>query len=97
MDFSINERHQEHIKRKVASGKYGTPDAVLDEALKLLDEHDEALEGELADVRAKVQEGTDQLKSGDYLEYTEESLDAVLEDIEAEALSDLEPQRPHAD
>ena len=44
----------------------------------------------------KVQEGTDQLRRGDYIECTSDELDAVLEEIESEALSDLEPHRPHA-
>ena len=97
MEISISEQNHERIKRKVESGKYGSPDDVVEKALTLLDGYDEELARELEDVRAKVQEGTDQLKRGDYIECTEETLDAVLKGIEDEALSDLEPQRPHAD
>ena len=48
-------------------------------------------------VRAKVQEGIDQLARGEFVESTDETLDDLLEEIEAEALSDLELQRPNAD
>jgi len=44
MDISINEQNQRRIKRKIKSGKYGSPDDVIDTALKLLDERDEQLE-----------------------------------------------------
>jgi putative addiction module CopG family antidote len=44
MDISISERNQDHIKRKIESGKYRSPDEVIDTALKLLDEREEQLE-----------------------------------------------------
>ena len=64
MDISINEQHQDHIQRKIESGKYGSPDDVVGKALELLDEYDEELERELADVRAKVHQGTEQADAG---------------------------------
>ena len=95
--MEISQNHEDRIRRFLESGKYTSVDEVVGQALEALDEREEALAQELEAVRAKVREGTDQLKSGDYIECTDETLDAVLEDIEAEALSDLEPQRPHAD
>jgi hypothetical protein len=66
---------------------------VLEKALKALDEREEELSEELEDTRAKVQEGTDQLKRGDYIECTEKTLDAVLEEIESEALRDVKIEK----
>lgn len=40
MNISISEQHGEHIKRKVESGIYHSPDDVIAKALELLDEHD---------------------------------------------------------
>ncbi len=64
MSISINEQNQDRIRRKIESGKYGSPDDVVAQALKLLDDYDEGLERELADMRAKVQKGTEQADAG---------------------------------
>jgi len=64
MDISINEQNQDHIQRNIESGKYGSPDDVVGKASEFLDEYDEELERELADVHAKVQQGTEQADAG---------------------------------
>lgn len=79
--MAINEENQEHIRRILASGEFGSPDDVIAQALELLDEHKEELKRELADMRAKVQEGIDQLARGEYTEYTEETLHELFEDV----------------
>ena len=61
MDISINEQNQDHIQRKIESGKYGSPDDVVGKDLKLLDEYDKR---GLAGMRAKVQKGTEQADAG---------------------------------
>ncbi len=67
MDISINEQNQERIRRKLAVGKYRSPDEVIAKALELLDERDEELERELADMRAKVQRGTEQADANELI------------------------------
>lgn len=59
MNISINEQNEERIKRKVESGQYPSIDDVIAKALELLDEHDEDLERELADMHDKVRNGTE--------------------------------------
>jgi hypothetical protein len=54
---------------------------VIAKALELLDESDEALARELAEVRAKVQEGIEQLGRGKCVEYTDETLHELFEDV----------------
>ena len=44
MGISINDQNQDHIIRMIASGKYGSPDDVIDTALTLLEERDGQLE-----------------------------------------------------
>ena len=58
MDVSINERNLAQIRRKVESGKYSSTDDVIGNAPALLDEHDEALEPELAEMRESVNRPT---------------------------------------
>ena len=71
MNISISEQHEEQIKRKVESGIYGSPDDVIAKALELLDEHDDELERELADMRLKVKISTEQADAGQLIPASE--------------------------
>ena len=64
MEILINEQNQERIKRKVESGKYGSPDEVLDKALKALDEREQALAEEFAEIEARLAIADEQIKNG---------------------------------
>ena len=71
MDISISEQNQERIRRKVESGIYKSADDVVGTALGLLErldawleEGDEALERELADMYEKVRIGAEQADKG---------------------------------
>ena len=64
MNIDISEQIQERIRRKIESGKYGSPDEVIARALELLDEHDKELERELEDMRAKVRKGLAEADAG---------------------------------
>ena len=64
MNIDISEQNQQHIRQKIKSGRYSSPDDVIARALQLLDEHDKELELELADMRAKVQKGVEQADAG---------------------------------
>ena len=62
--MKVAKRNVERIRRKVDSGRYSSVDDVLDSALELLDERDEPLERELADMFESVRRGTDQADAG---------------------------------
>ena len=64
MDIAISEQNQERIRRKVESGAYLSADEVLANALTLLDERDDELDSELADMREKVRKGLEESKAG---------------------------------
>jgi putative addiction module CopG family antidote len=64
MNVSLSERNVERIQSKVASGRYSSVDDVLDSALSLLDERDQALERELAEMHESVRRGTEQADAG---------------------------------
>ena len=71
MNDSINDSNLDRIRRKVESSRYSSFDDVLDSALALLDEHDGALERELADMRASVRRGTEQADAGEVVPASE--------------------------
>ena len=64
MNVSMSERNVERIQSKVDSGRYSSVDDVLDSALGLLDEQDQALERELAEMHESVRRGTEQADAG---------------------------------
>ncbi len=64
MDVSISEQILARILRKVETGNYASTDEVLGSALTLLDERDEALEKELAEIHEGVKRGAKQANEG---------------------------------
>ena len=81
MEISISQQNLDHIKRKVDSGIYQSPDAVMAKALGLLDEHDESLARELDALAAKVQDGIDALGNGKSTEYTDDTLHQLFDEV----------------
>ena len=84
MEVTISEEYLAHIRKLIDSGRYPSADAVIARALGLLEERDladsdPAIAAELAEIRAKVMQGVDDLKNGRYTKY--ESREDLLEDI----------------
>ena len=77
MDISINEQNQEWLKQQVESGKYASIDEVMEKARQLLDERDEALAEELADIQAKLDIAAEQSRNGQ-LKSADEVFDRLL-------------------
>ena len=79
MAISLDPQLEELVRRKVASGLYGDANAVLREALELLDKRDrfEAL-------RAAVAIGKAQIDRGEYIEWTPGMMDQLRREAEEE-------------
>jgi antitoxin ParD1/3/4 len=60
MNVHLTPEAEQIITRKVESGEYSSPDAVMSEAVRLLDAHEHAVE----DVRRKIEAGWQSLKAG---------------------------------
>ena len=89
MDVSICEEYLAHIRKLVDSGRYVSADAVIARALGLLEERDladsdPAIAAELADIRAKVMQGVEDLKGGRATRY--DSKEELVEDIRRRGL-----------
>ena len=98
MEISISQQNLDHIKRKVESGVYQSPDAVMAKALGLLDEHDESLAKELDALAARVQDGIDALENGDSTEYTDDTLHELFDEVKQRGreLRATRDESPHA-
>ena len=84
MEATISEKYIAHIRKLVDSGRYPSADAVIARALGLLEERDladsdPAIAAELAEIRAKVMQGVNDLRNGRYTKY--ESREELIEDI----------------
>lgn len=89
MDVSLSAQNEKLIKEKIKSGEYGSPEDVVDAALRLLDEHDK----KLAALRKDVQIGIDQLERGEYTEYTDETLHELFDKVTRRGLERLESNK----
>ena len=82
MQVVLNSEWEELVKERVHSGQYATPEAVVEEALRLLKERDQAEDR----LEALLQEAED---SGEATEMTEED----WEDIRREAVARLRARK----
>lgn len=88
MEITIGEKHLAHIGKLIDSGRYPSADAVIERALALLEERDladsdPAIAKELADIRAKVMQGVEDLRNGRHTRY--ESADQLVADVKRRA------------
>ena len=81
MDISISPELESFIAAKLESGRYRTPDEVIEEGLRLLKQSESLVQDEMTDVREKVSAGLKQARSGDLRDGEE-----VLSEIEAELM-----------
>ena len=82
--MEISRHHEDQIKRKVESGKYGSPDDVLDKALQALDDREQALAEEFAEIEARLAIADEESKNGRYTVYDEAGLEELKERIKQE-------------
>lgn len=66
MNIELTPELQAMVERKVASGLYKSASDVVDEALRLLEEHERVKEEQLAALRVEIAKGMDDLKQGRY-------------------------------
>ncbi len=59
MNVNLTPQLEEIVRRKVASGMYGSASEVMREALRLLDEQDQIRSAKLKQLRADVRKGLD--------------------------------------
>jgi antitoxin ParD1/3/4 len=76
------------VERRVRSGRYNSPDEVIREALRLLEQRDEVFALRNGDMRDQIEEGWQSARRGDVVDG-----DAVFDRIQAE-LAALEHSAP---
>ncbi|WP_375469188.1 type II toxin-antitoxin system ParD family antitoxin [uncultured Nostoc sp.] len=80
MNISLTPELEQLVKDKVSSGKYHSVSEVMGEALRLLEERDCIREQRLAELKAKIQVGIEELERGEGID-GEEVFAEIEEDI----------------
>ncbi|PHM09976.1 type II toxin-antitoxin system ParD family antitoxin [Nostoc sp. 'Peltigera malacea cyanobiont' DB3992] len=80
MNVSLTPELEQLVKDKVNSGRYHSVSQVMGEALRLLDERDRVQEQRLAELKAKIQVGIEELERGEGID-GEEVFAEIEEDI----------------
>ncbi|MDZ8035277.1 type II toxin-antitoxin system ParD family antitoxin [Nostoc sp. DedSLP04] len=80
MNVSLTPELEQLVKDKVNSGRYHSVSEVMGEALRLLDERDRLQEQRLAELKAKIQVGIEELERGEGID-GEEVFVEIEEDI----------------
>ena len=80
MNISLTPELEQLVKDKVSSGKYHSVSEVMGEALRLLEERDRIRDQRLAELKAKIQVGIEELERGEGID-GEEVFAEIEEDI----------------
>ena len=89
MEVTLTPDLEELIHEAVESGRYPSPGEVIRDALRLFRQQSRPLDQELDALRQEIQIGITELDRGEYVEYDDESLSQLVEDIEARGLERL--------
>lgn len=81
MNISLTKELEQLVNDKVNSGKYQSVSEVIGEALRLLDERDRLQEARLAELKAKIRVGIEELERGEGID-GEEVFAEIEEDIQ---------------
>jgi antitoxin ParD1/3/4 len=80
VNISLTPELEQLVKDKVSSGKYHSVSEVMGEALRLLEERDRIRDQRLAELKAKIQVGIEELERGEGID-GEEVFAEIEEDI----------------
>lgn len=79
MNVTLTPQLEEFVRKQVEKGAYDTPSAVVQDALRLLDERDRA-----ARLQAALASGDEQYRRGAVTEWTSTSLDELIAEADDE-------------
>lgn len=78
MSVTLNADTEEIIRRLVADGRYPDADALVQDALQLL----ESRQQQINELRAKIQVGIDELERGEFVEVKDEFWDEIDREVD---------------
>ncbi len=94
MNISLSAQMEDFIRQKAQSGEYENPQAVLEDALRLLRRRDEE---KLASLRTDLQHAIDQVERGEFSEYTAEEAGELAQEVQTQGIRKLAQEKQSAD
>jgi len=74
MNISLTPEMEQYIQKQVKSGRYHTSSELVRDALRIHQVHEEVLNARMAQFRAEVQKGIDDVKAGRVTEFNFERI-----------------------
>jgi antitoxin ParD1/3/4 len=102
MNISLPPQLEKFVKRKVASGKYGSASEVIREALRLMDEVEKERKAQLEELRREIQVGIDEADRGELYDVDEvmheliekyKPAEPIMNEVEKERKAQLDELR----
>jgi len=81
MNVSLTPELEQFVNSQVECGSFPSPTHVIANGLKLLKERTERRELRLQELRAKIESGIEQLETGAFTDYDEDSLDELFDEV----------------
>ena len=81
MNVSLTPELETLISNKVKSGRYNTASEVVREGLRLLEHQDQLRELRRDELRKEIMKGVEQMRNGQYTEYTLDELEGLGQEI----------------
>ncbi len=97
MEIALTPELEALVHQEVESGRYPSAGEVIRDALRLFKRRSEVPEQEPVALGQEIQIGIDELERGDYVEYDDDTLPHLVEDIKTRGLERLraeEASRP---
>jgi len=93
MNVVLNPASERIVTEKLRSALYEDPGEVIEDALRLLKQRDEQ---KLEALRKDLQHAAEQLESGEFTEYDEQSIQNLFDEVSAEGRQRLAAERDDA-
>ncbi len=93
INFNITNEFEHIIRQHIATGKNTSRDAVIHDALKLLEERDRHDRAGVNELRQRIAVGIEDVEQGRFTTYDESNLGTLLERVKERGLKKLEAPR----
>ena len=93
MNVSLTPELEMLISNKVKSGRYNTASEVVREGLRLLEHQDQLRELRRDELRKEIMKGVEQMRNGQYAEYTLDELEGLGQEIARRGRARKEAQK----
>lgn len=90
MNITLTPELERLVREKIETGYYNSVTELIRVALLLLDEREELERIKIECLKKEIAIGSEQLKNGNYSEYSEESLSSLINEIQTEGRKKLE-------